>query len=209
MVVRAQAFLVGLLLVAGLGRVLTYVEPPPVPSAEQLWTALLGARSMRMQVLYVAPDGAVSELGVGVIDLAAQRSSARVEVVFVGRYDEVVDRTAVYVRPKPGRWYRYLVTGTTPARGYELADLLRTAGPLVRDGTGVVRGVTVHRYRAGTLRVLVDAAGLPRRIEAPSGATLRAQLDLYDFGAAPAITPPPRFTSVDGLGDALRDAAAR
>lgn len=213
MVTRVHAALVALVLAAGLARVATYEPPlPPAPVAFDLWGRLVVTRSARMTFTY-GPDPSVVETATGSIDVAAQRSSARVDVTGLGpgSYDEVVDRAAVYLRPQGGRWYRYLVTTGAPSRAFGLLALLTKAGPLRHAGRALVRGVPATRYRAADVAefaVYVDRDGLPRRLEhraGPPGHPI-ARLDLHDFLDGGAITVPPRFTAVAGRDEALRAA---
>lgn len=208
MVAKVQAWLVALVLLTGLGRVVTYDPPPPQATAVELYGALLNARSARATVEVLGHRGAPAERAVGTIETAARRVSLRVET---GRpYDEITDPAFTYVRI-PGAWYRF-AGGTGPGgRALRLLNLLSAAGPLTFVAKAVVGGVETDRFTAtttdGRLDVYVDRDGLPRRIELHTGNVVR--LDLSDFLAPPAIRQPVRWIPATDLADAFRKAGER
>ena len=208
MVAQVQAWLVALVLLTGLGRVVTYDPPPPQATAVALYGALLNARSAHATVEVLGHRGARAERAEGTVETAARRVFLRVAAE--RPYDEITDPAFTYVRI-PGAWYRF-TGGTGPGgRALRLLNLLSTAGPLTFVAKAAVGGVATDRFTAtttdGRLDVHVDRDGLPRRIELHTGNVIR--LDLRDFLAPPAIRPPVRWIPVSDLADAFRKAGAR
>lgn len=187
------------MLVVGGWRVATFEPVPPVPDAERLYAALAGARTVRTHVSVIAADGSIREAAEGTLDLAAQRARLTVEVDRLGAaYPEVWDRSFTYVRPVPGRWFRF-TGGTGPSgRAFYVSLLLAAAPPLRYAGRTTVRDVRTARWRAdlpnGRFMVYVGADGLPRRVELHQGNVIR--VDFYDFFIEGEIEIPRRFTSV-------------
>ncbi|HVF03732.1 MAG TPA: hypothetical protein VNA20_02725 [Frankiaceae bacterium] len=206
-----QAAVAAVVLAVGVVRVATFDPAPPAPDPNRLYAALAGARTVRTQVEVRAADGSHREVAEGTLDLAAQRARLTVEVDrFGGPYPEVWDRSFTYVRPAPGRWFRF-TGGTGPAsRGFYLLALLVDAPPLSYEGRTTVRDVRTVRWGTdlpnGRLKVYVGPEGLPRRVELHQGTVLR--VDLYDFFLQGEIQVPARFTSVPDRETAFARAAA-
>jgi hypothetical protein len=212
-VVRAQAVVLAAVLLAGLGRVLTYLPPPPEPTALELWQRLVTARSARVEltVEVTAGRGAFRESASGVLDTAAERSrlTVRSTALATGEvvYDEVATVAVAYVRTPGGtQWFSFGAVDT-PFRPAGLVRLLAAAGALRRLGPARVRDVPTTRYAAqshsGRLEVHVDRDRMPRRITFQQG-SIASSVDLYDFLAGEPVVVPTGAVDVSGLAEALR-----
>lgn len=209
--VRAQAVLIALVLLVGGARAATYEPPrrPGVPGT-QLWAALLNARSARVELWVTEPAGK-PYYARGTIEFAARRTSLTVRDGKDGNrlYDEVTDRTLVYLRGEPGRWYRFVQASDDRARPLHLLTLLTEVTSF--QVTGAEAGDTIYLAmdkRPGmTFEAYVDDAGLPRRLllQAPYA---RLDVRLSDFLAPAPVVPPLRSVPVEDRAEARRRMAS-
>lgn len=215
--VRVQVVLIALVLLVGGARAATYERPRPtgVPGT-QFWAALLNARSARVEMWVNGADG--SYYATGTIEFAARRTSLTVSDAKgeggTRLYDEVTDRTLVYLRGEPGRWYRFTQASDDRARPLHLLTLLTEVTSFEVVGAATLHnGADTRTYLATDKRpevsfeAYVDDAGLPRRLllQAPY-----ARLDVYlsDFLAPAPVVPPLRSVPVADRGVARQRMAS-
>jgi hypothetical protein len=208
--VRAQAVALVVLLAAGGVRVATYEDVPRiVPRAADVWRALVLTRSARLTLSVGS-----SYLARGVVEPATGRTLLHVLRAEHAPYHEVTDRSFVYLRPEPGRWYRYLRAAVDETRALDVLVQLGAADPLRYVKREPVRGLATVRYR-GTLPdgraldVWVGADGLPRQVSArrrPDSPLVTVLLG--DFLAPRPIEVPLRYVPVTDAAEAFRLAGA-
>lgn len=209
--VRVQAVLIALVLLVGGARAATYDRPrPPGVPGTQLWGALLNARSARVEMW--GSDASGDFYAAGTIEFAARRTSLTVRDAQGGtrRYDEVTDRTLVYLRGEPGRWYRFVQASDDRTRPLHLLTLLTqvTTFVVVGAGPGDTRiHLAMDKRPEMSFDAYVDDAGLPRRLllQAPYA---RVDVRFDDFLAAPPVVPPLRSVPVADRAEARRRMAS-
>jgi hypothetical protein len=204
--VRAQAVLIAVVLFVGGARAATYERPrPPGVPGTRFWAALLNARSARIE-MWVTEPAREQYYAEGTIEFATRRTSLTVSDARgeggTRLYDEVTDRTLVYQRGKPGRWYRFVEAGDNRARPLHLLTLLTEVTSFQLVGSATLHNaadtdifLAMDKRPDLSFEAYVDDAGLPRRLllQAPY-----ARLDVYldDFLAPPPVVPPLRSVPV-------------
>jgi len=204
--VRVQTVLIALVLLVGGARAATYEPPrPPGVPGTQFWAALLNARSARVE-MWVNEPARKPYYAEGTIEFAARRTSLTVSDAKgqggTRLYDEVTDRTLVYQRGKPGRWYRFVEAADNRARPLHLLTLLTevrsfevVGAATLHNGADTRIYVATDKRPAVSFEAYVDDAGLPRRLLL---ATANGRLDVYlsDFLAPAPVVPPLRSVPV-------------